>query len=404
MNYNNKKTLKDIDVKNKTVLVRVDFNVPIQNGVITDDNRIIAALPTINYLIENDAKIVLFSHLSRIKTNEDKLKKSLAPVAKRLEELLNKKVKFINQTRGKELKQAVSLLQTKEIILVENTRFEDVLDDQVVKYESKNDPELGKYWASLGEVFVNDAFGTAHRSHASNVGIASNIKISAIGFLVEKELKMLSQAVNDSKKPFIAILGGAKVSDKVGVIENLLPKVDKLLIGGGMSYTFLKAQGRSIGKSLLEEDKIDLAKHYLEVGKDKIVLPVDTACAKEFADVKPTIFETNIPDEWDGLDAGPKTIEMYKEEIKKAKTIVWNGPVGVFEFKNFETGTKSICQAIAEQTKTGAFTLIGGGDSASAAINMGFKDNFSWISTGGGASLEFMEGKELQGISAIQGK
>ncbi|PTD31697.1 phosphoglycerate kinase [Mycoplasma leachii] len=404
MNYNNKKTLKDIDVKNKTVLVRVDFNVPIQNGVITDDNRIIAALPTINYLIENDAKIVLFSHLSRIKTKEDKLKKSLAPVAKRLEELLNKEVKFINQTRGKELEKAVSLLQDKEIILVENTRFEDVLDDQVVKYESKNDPELGKYWASLGEIFVNDAFGTAHRSHASNVGIASNIKVSAIGFLVEKELKMLSQAVNDSKKPFIAILGGAKVSDKIGVIENLLPKVDKLLIGGGMSYTFLKAQGCSIGKSLLEEDKIDLAKYYLEVGKDKIVLPVDTACAKEFADVKPTIFETNIPDEWDGLDAGPKTIEMYKEEIKKAKTIVWNGPVGVFEFKNFETGTKSICQAIAEQTKTGAFTLIGGGDSASAAINMGFKDNFSWISTGGGASLEFMEGKELQGISTIQDK
>ncbi|WFQ91672.1 phosphoglycerate kinase [Mycoplasma feriruminatoris] len=404
MNYNNKKTLKDIDVKNKTVLVRVDFNVPIQSGVITDDNRIIAALPTINYLIENDAKIVLFSHLSRIKSKEDKLKKSLAPVAKRLEEVLNKPVKFVNKTRGLELEQAISSLQPKEIVLVENTRFEDVLEDEVVKYESKNNPELGKYWASLGEVFVNDAFGTAHRAHASNVGIASNIKVSAIGFLVEQELKMLSQAVNEPKKPFVAILGGAKVSDKIGVIENLLPKVDKLLIGGGMSYTFLKALGRNIGKSLLEEDKIDLAKHYLEIAKDKIVVPVDTACSKEFADVTPTIFEGNIPDEWDGLDAGPKTIELYRNVIKDAKTIVWNGPVGVFEFKNFEKGTRAVCQAIAEQTKKGAFTLIGGGDSASAAINMGFKDDFSWISTGGGASLEFMEGKELLGISAIQEK
>lgn len=402
MNYNKKKTLKDIQVTGQKVIVRVDFNVPLKDGVITDDNRIQAALPTIQHLIEQKAKVVLLSHLSRIKTEDDKKTKSLAPIAKRLSELLKKEVKFIPATRGAELETAIKEMQDGEVILMENTRFEDVKDGAVVKFESKNNPELGKYWASLGQIFVNDAFGTAHRAHASNVGISTYIGTSAIGFLVEKELTMLAKGIDSPERPFVAILGGAKVSDKIGVIDNLLQKVDKILIGGGMAYTFFAAQGLKVGKSLLENDKIEDAKKYLEAGKGKIILPIDSACATEFADVTPTDLAGDLPDDMMGLDIGPKTIELFKKELQGAKTVVWNGPMGVSEFKNFNKGTIAVCESIAGLS--GAFTLIGGGDSAAAAISLGFKDNFSWISTGGGASLEYMEGKVLPGIEAIQNR
>lgn len=405
MDYNKKKTIKDLDVANKKVLVRVDFNVPLdKQGNITDDNRITAALPTIKYLVENQAKVVLFSHLSRIKSEADKQTKTLKPIAKRLEELMKQKVLFVPATEGEELETAINKLNPGEILLVENTRFEDVIDGEVVKRESKNDPSLGKYWARLGDVFINDAFGTAHRAHASNVGIASNIAQSGIGFLVEAELANLSKGIDNPATPFVAILGGAKVSDKIGVIDNLLNKVDKILIGGGMAYTFFAAQGHGVGKSLLEEDKIEDAKHYLEIGQGKIVLPVDSANAPSFEDVVPAFSDTSndMPTEVMGLDIGPKTIELFKKELAGAKTVVWNGPMGVTEFKNFEKGTLEVGQAIANLD--GAFTLIGGGDSAAAAKKLGLADKFSWISTGGGASLEYMEGKALPGIEAIQDK
>ncbi|AOG60738.1 phosphoglycerate kinase [Spiroplasma helicoides] len=395
-----KKTLKDVQVANKTVLVRVDFNVPIKDGVITDDNRIKAALPTIKHLVDQGSKVVLFSHLSRIKEEADKAKKSLAPVAKRLEELAGQSIKFVAQTRGAELEDAIKSLKSGEILLFENTRFEDVKDGEVVKYESKNNADLGKYWASLGEVFVNDAFGTAHRAHASNVGIASNIKESCVGFLVQKELEMLAKGVDAPEHPFVAIIGGAKVSDKIGVIDHLLDKADKIIIGGGMAYTFFKAQGHSIGKSLCEEDKLDLAKQYLEKSNGKIVLPIDSANAPEFKDVEPTFSGVDLPDDVMGLDIGPKSIELFKETLKGAKTVAWNGPMGVFEFENFKKGTVAVCEAIANLD--GAFTLIGGGDSAAAAIQNGFATKFTHISTGGGASLEYMEGKTLPGVEAIQ--
>lgn len=397
-----KKTLKDVQVSNKTVLVRVDFNVPIKDGVITDDNRINAALPTINYLIENNAKVVLFSHLSRIKEEADKSKKSLAPVAKKLSEALGKEVKFVAQTRGKELEDAISSLNNGEVLLFENTRFEDVVNNEVVKYESKNNPELGAYWASLGDLFVNDAFGTAHRSHASNVGIASNIKESCVGFLVQKELEMLGKGIDNPEHPFVAIIGGAKVSDKIGVIDNLLKKADKIIIGGGMAFTFFKAQGHKIGKSLCEEDKLELAKEFLDKGKDKLVLPVDSACAADFKDVKPIYEGVDLPDDLMGLDIGPKSIKLFQDTLKGAKTVAWNGPMGVFEFENFKVGTVGVCEEIANLKN--AFTLIGGGDSAAAAIQLGYKDKFTHISTGGGASLEYMEGKALPGVEAIQEK
>lgn len=397
-----KKTLNDIQVSNKTVLVRVDFNVPLIDGVITDDNRIQAAMPTIKYLVENNAKVVLFSHLSRIKDEADKSKKSLAVVAKKLEEIAGQKITFVPQTRGEELESAIKALNGGEILLFENTRFEDVKDGEVVKFESKNDPELGKYWAGLGDIFVNDAFGTAHRAHASNVGISKNIAESCVGFLVQKELEMLSQGIDAPEKPFIAIIGGAKVSDKIGVIDNLLKKADKILIGGGMSYTFFRALGYTIGDSIVENDKVELAKEYLEKANGKIVLPVDIAIAPEFKDVKPEYSGVNIPDGMEGLDIGPKTLENYKNIIKTAKTVAWNGPMGVFEMENFRVGTIGVCEAISELKDS--FTLIGGGDSAAAAIQFGFKDKFTHISTGGGASLEYMEGKVLPGVEAIQEK
>ncbi|MDY5060585.1 phosphoglycerate kinase [Staphylococcus simulans] len=394
-----KKHVSDLDLKGKVVLERADFNVPLKDGEITNDNRIVQALPTIEYILDQGGKLVLFSHLGKVKEESDKEKLTLKPVAVRLSEKLGKDVKFVPQTRGKELEDAVAALKEGEVLLVENTRFED-LDG---KKESKNDPELGKYWASLGDVFVNDAFGTAHRSHASNVGIASNLE-SAAGDLMEKEIKFIGGVVNNPDKPVVAILGGAKVSDKIGVIENLLNVADKVLIGGGMAYTFLKAQGYEIGKSLLEADKVDFAKDLLERAGNKIVLPVDGKVAREFSnDAQITVVDIDqIPEDQEALDIGPKTVELFKKELEGAHTVVWNGPMGVFEFENFAQGTIGVCEAIAELKD--ATTIIGGGDSAAAAMMLGFEDDFTHISTGGGASLEYLEGKELPGIASISDK
>ncbi|MFW7433717.1 phosphoglycerate kinase [Vagococcus carniphilus] len=393
-----KKTVEDLELKDKKVLVRVDFNVPLKDGEITNDNRIVAALPTIKYITEKGGKAILFSHLGRVKTEEDKEGKSLKPVAKRLSELLDTPVTFIPETRGEALEKAISNMSAGDILVVENTRFEDIDG----KKESKNDPELGKYWASLGDVFINDAFGTAHRAHASNVGIASNLP-SAAGYLMEKEIKFIGGAVDEPKRPFVAILGGAKVSDKIGVIENLIEKADKILIGGGMTYTFNVAQGREIGKSIVELDKVDLAKSLLEKAGDKIVLPVDTVCAAEFDnDAATEIHTENIPANLEGLDIGPKTIELFTKELQGAKTVVWNGPMGVFELPTFAKGTIGVCEAIANLED--ATTIIGGGDSAAAAIQLGYAEKFTHISTGGGASLEYLEGKKLPGVESISDK
>lgn len=391
-----KKTIEDLSVKEKKVLVRVDFNVPMQDGVITDDNRIVQALPTIEYLIKENAKIILFSHLGRVKTVEDKLTASLEPVSKRLSELLGKKVTFVNETRGPKLETAINAMNDGDILMFENTRFEDIEGNK----ESKNNPELGKYWASLGDVFVNDAFGTAHRAHASNVGIASHLE-SAAGFLMGKELRYIGDAVDNPTRPFIAILGGAKVSDKIGVIENLLKKADKILIGGGMAYTFMKALGFAIGTSICENDKIELANDLLHKANGKIILPVDLVVATEFkADAVHHITTYKlIQDNEMGLDVGPKTIELFAKELKGAKTVVWNGPLGVFEFENFSTGTRAICEILANLKD--CKTIIGGGDSAAAAIQMGYANRFTHISTGGGASLEYLEGQLLPGVESL---
>ena len=394
-----KKIVTDLQVEGKKVLVRVDFNVPLKDGVITDDNRIVQALPTIKYLIDHNAKVILFSHLGKVKSEEDKAKLSLRPVAERLSELLEKTVTFVPETRGEKLEAAINALKEGDVLLFENTRFED-LDG---KKESKNDPELGKYWASLGDLFVNDAFGTAHRSHASNVGIASQLE-SAAGFLMEKEIKFIGGAVDNPERPFVAILGGAKVSDKIGVINSLLDKADKVLIGGGMAYTFFKAMGREVGLSLLELDRVELAKEIMEKAGDKLVLPIDNVVAKEFSnDAVATIVASDaIPADQEGLDIGPKTVELFASYLKDAKTVVWNGPMGVFELPNFAKGTIGVCEAIANLE--GATTIIGGGDSAAAAISLGYADKFTHISTGGGASLEYLEGKELPGVAAISDK
>ena len=385
-----KKIVTDLSVKGKKVLVRVDFNVPLKDGVITDDNRIVQALPTIQYLIDNHAKVILFSHLGKVKSEEDKARLSLRPVAVRLSELLKKDVTFVPETRGEALESAINGLAEGDVLLFENTRFED-LDG---KKESKNDPELGKYWASLGELFVNDAFGTAHRAHASNVA----------GFLMEKEIKFIGGAVDTPERPFVAILGGAKVSDKIGVIESLIDKADKVLIGGGMAYTFFKAMGREVGLSLLEVDRIELAKQLMEKAGDKLVLPIDNVVAKEFSNdaVATTVPSDQIPADQEGLDIGPKTVELFASYLKDAKTVVWNGPMGVFELSNFAKGTIGVCEAIA--SLEGATTIIGGGDSAAAAISLGYADKFTHISTGGGASLEYLEGKELPGVASISDK
>ena len=397
-----KLTVKDVDLKGKKVLVRVDFNVPVKDGVITNDNRITAALPTIKYILEQGGRAILFSHLGRVKEEADKEGKSLAPVAADLAAKLGQEVKFIpGVTRGAELEAAINALEDGQVLLVENTRFEDVDG----KKESKNDPELGKYWASLGDgIFVNDAFGTAHRAHASNVGISANVDKAVAGFLLENEIAYIKEAVEAPERPFVAILGGSKVSDKIGVIENLLEKADKVLIGGGMTYTFYKAQGIEIGNSLVEEDKLDVAKALLEKSNGKLILPVDSKEANAFADyteVKDTEGEAVDPG-FLGLDIGPKSIAKFDEALTGAKTVVWNGPMGVFENPDFQAGTIGVMDAIVKQP--GVKSIIGGGDSAAAAINLGRADKFSWISTGGGASMELLEGKELPGLAALTEK
>lgn len=397
-----KKIVTDLNVAGKKVLMRVDFNVPMKDGKITDENRIVAALPTIKYVLENGGKVIAFSHLGKVKEAADLEKRNIEPVAKRLAELLGQPVTFINATRGEELEKAVANLKDGEILMFQNTRFED-LDG---KKESKNDPELGKYWASLGDLFVNDAFGTAHRAHASNVGIAANIGEgnTAAGFLMEKEIKFIGGAVDAPERPLVAILGGAKVSDKIGVIENLLVKADKILIGGAMMFTFFKALGKNTGKSLVEEDKVELAKSLLEKANGKIVLPIDTVICKEFSNDAPhsVVSVDAIPDDEMGLDVGPATVKLFADQLVGAKTVVWNGPMGVFEMSNYAKGTIGVCEAIANLEN--ATTIIGGGDSAAAAISLGFADKFSHISTGGGASLEYLEGKKLPGVESISNK
>ena len=399
-----KKIVSDLQVKGKKVLIRVDFNVPMKNGVITDDTRVRAALPTIEYVVNNGGKAIVFSHLGRVKEEADILKNDIAPVAKRLEELIKKPVKFVNATRGKELEDAVNQLKEGEILMFQNTRYEDydVQAQKETKYESKNNAELGAYWASLGDVFVNDAFGTAHRAAASNVGIAANVKETAAGFLLEKEIKFIGGAVDEPKRPYVAILGGSKVSDKIGVIEALIAKADKILVGGAMMFTFLKAQGYNIGASRCEEDKLDLAKDLLAKANGKIVLPVDAVVNKAFEDV-PGVNKSIAAFDADdmGLDIGSKTLELFAENLNGAKTVVWNGPMGVFEMKNYAAGTIGVCELLAKLTTEGAQTIIGGGDSAAAAEQLGYASKVSHISTGGGASLEYLEGKVLPGIACV---
>ncbi|MGQ7689399.1 phosphoglycerate kinase [Streptococcus parasuis] len=397
-----KLTVKDVELKGKKVLVRVDFNVPLKDGVITNDNRITAALPTIKYILEQGGRAILFSHLGRVKEEADKEGKSLAPVAADLAAKLGQEVAFIaGATRGAELEAAINALEDGQVLLVENTRFEDVDG----KKESKNDEELGKYWASLGDgIFVNDAFGTAHRAHASNVGISANVEKAVAGFLLENEIAYIQEAVETPEHPFVAILGGSKVSDKIGVIENLLEKADKVIIGGGMTYTFYKAQGIEIGNSLVEEDKLDVAKALLDKANGKLILPVDSKEANAFAgytEVRDTEGEA-VSEGFLGLDIGPKSIAKFDEALTGAKTVVWNGPMGVFENPDFQAGTIGVMDAIVKQP--GVKSIIGGGDSAAAAINLGRADKFSWISTGGGASMELLEGKVLPGLAALTEK
>ena len=399
-----KLTVEDLPLEGKKVLMRVDFNVPIKDGVVGDDNRIVAALPTIKYVIDHGGRAILFSHLGRIKKEEDKPGLSLRPVAERLSNLLNKPVTFVPVTEGKQLEDAIDNMKNGDVLLVQNTRYEDVKDGEYVKRESGNDPELGKYWASLGDVFVNDAFGTAHRKHASNVGIATNMPgKAAAGYLMEKEIKFLGDAVDNPERPFVAILGGAKVSDKIGVIDNLLDKADKIIIGGGMAYTFYAAKGIKVGNSLVEKDKIDVAKQILDKAGDKLVLPIDYVVADKFnndADTK--VVEGDIDDGWMALDIGPKSVEEFKNVLKDAKTVVWNGPMGVFEMPNFAKGTLEIGKFLG--TLTDATTIVGGGDSTAAVKELGVADKLTHISTGGGASLTYLEGNELPGIAAISDK
>lgn len=392
-----KKTIEDFNLDNKKVLIRVDFNVPMKDGIITDDNRIKESLKTIKYAIDANAKVVLFSHLGRIKEEKDLEKNSLEPVAKRLSELLNKEVKFCNSTRGPILESMVENMLPKDVVLVQNTRYEDLYG----KLESSNDLELGKYWASLGDIFINDAFGTSHRAHASNVGIASNLP-SGLGFLVEKEIKNLSIATEEDIHPYTVILGGAKVNDKIGVIENLAKKADYILIGGGMSYTFLKAIGKSIGKSLLDEESIGFCKEMLEKYSNKIVLPVDSVNAKSIEDKNPRVSNIdNIKEDEIGLDIGEKTVELFKKYLEKSKLVVWNGTLGYSEVEAFKYGTIGVLEILKSLD---AVKIIGGGDTAASVINFGYKDSMTHISTGGGASLEFLEGKKLPGIEAVEDK
>ena len=393
----NKKTVKDIDLKGKKVLVRCDFNVPMdEERNITDNTRIVAALPTIKYLLEENCAVILCSHLGRPK-GEFKPEFSLKPVAKELSKLLDKEVIMANDVIGEDATSKAKALQPGQILLLENVRFH--------REETDNDPEFSKKLASMAEIYVNDAFGTAHRAHASTEGVARYLPAVA-GFLIEKELKFLGNAISNPVRPFVAILGGAKVSDKIGVIDSLLEKVDTLMIGGGMAYTFFKAQGYGVGNSLCELDKLDLAKSLMEKAKAKgvkLMLPVDTVVGKEFKEdtESKTVAWTDIPDDWEGFDIGEKTIEMFSDELKSAKTVVWNGPLGLFEFAQFAKGTNAIAKVLSELDAT---TIIGGGDSAAAVKKAGLQDKMTHISTGGGASLEFLEGKKLPGIECLQDK
>ena len=394
MNYN-KKTVRDLDLAGKKVLLRCDFNVPQDKatGKITSDKRIVASLPTIRYLLEHGAAVIACSHLGKPK-GEWKESLTLAPVAQRLSELLEIPVEFAKDIVGEDAKAKAAALQPGQVLLLENLRFD--------KGEEKNDPELAKALASLADVYVSDAFGTVHRAHASTAGVAAYLPAYA-GLLVEKELSVMGKALDDPKRPFVAILGGAKVSDKIGVINNLLEKADTIIIGGGMAYTFLKAQGYSVGTSLLEEDKVDYAREMIEKAKEKgvnLLLPMDTAVHDKFEDVEEfmTVDVTGIPDGYMGLDIGPQTIKLFSNAIRGAGTVVWNGPMGVFEFPSFATGTEEVARAVAE---SGAITIVGGGDSAAAVEKLGFADRMTHISTGGGASLEFLEGKELPGVACL---
>lgn len=396
-----KKTIEDLQLENKKVILRVDFNVPISNNTIMDTKRIDEELPTIKYILSKNASLIILSHLGRVKTEEDKKTKSLEIVAKKLAQLLNRDVKFINENRSETVTNAAKNLKPGEILVLENTRFQDLNN----KAESNNDEDLAKYWASLGDVYVNDAFGTAHRAHASTYGISQYSKESALGFLMNNEVEHLQKLLVGFKRPFVAIIGGAKVSDKIKVLEKLFELADKVLIVGGMAYTFQKALNRKIGTSIFEEDKVEMAKEYLNKYKGKIVLPIDNAYVDEFADKTPKFTSPENPDIPDGnmgLDIGPESIKLFASIIKNAKTIFWNGPAGVTEFSNFEAGTKGIATAIAQNRD--CYSVVGGGDSVTAINKLGYQDKFSFISTGGGASIEFVQGKKLPGIEAIQDK
>lgn len=388
-----KKTIRDYDLNNKKVIIRVDFNVPMKDGVILDDTRIRESLPTIKYALMNNAKVILMSHLGRIKTEKDKENLSLKNVCKRLSQLLNKEVIFVPFTRGLELEKSIENMEQGDIILMENTRFEDLNGN----LESGNDSNLGKYWANLGDIFINDAFGTCHRSHASNVGIASNIP-SGIGFLVEKEIKNLSVVLNNPNKPFTVIMGGAKISDKVPIIDALAKKADNILIGGAMAFTFLLATGLNVGSSLVDENSISIALDLLKKYADKIILPIDAVVSDSINGKGIEKFVSDIKSNDVGLDIGSKTVEIFGEYLIESKTILWNGPVGYVENSEFQGGTRGLCEILKNLD---ACKIVGGGDSASAIINLGYKDYMTHISTGGGASLEFIEGKQLPGIVVI---
>lgn len=391
------KTIRDFDLKGKTVLIRCDFNVPMRDREILDDTRIRASLPTIQYALKEGAKIVLFSHLGRIKEEKDLDKNSLAPVAASLEKLLSHPVTFVPETRGKGLEEAIANLKEQDIVLVQNTRYEDLNG----KKESNNDEELGTYWASLGDIFINDAFGTAHRSHASNVGIASHLP-SGIGFLIEKELEQL-ELVKHPEHPFVVLLGGSKVQDKIGILQSLVVQADYLLIGGGMAYTFLKEEGYEIGTSLLDQENLSFCHELLSKYENKIILPVDHVISRELSDTSPreVVSTSEIPTDQMGLDIGPKTVELFEHYLKNAKTILWNGPVGAYEFSHFQKGTNDLLIYLSNLSST---TVIGGGDTAAAATLLGVADKMTHVATGGGATLEYLEGKPLPGISVIEMK
>lgn len=385
------KTIKDMDLKNKKVLIRCDFNVPIENGKITDDTRIKASLETIKYCLKKNAKVILFSHLGRIKEEQDLKKYDLKPVAEHLTKLLDQEIIFIKKTRGEELEEAVKKLKPKQVLLVQNTRYED-LDG---KKESSNDKELGEYWANLGDIFINDAFGTVHRSHASNCGIASHLP-HAVGFLIEKEINALS-SLNDPERPFIVILGGSKVQDKIGVIKNLVKKADKILIGGGMAFTFLQSEGFNIGTSLLDSNNLEFCQQMIQKYPEKIVLPVDVKATTEYSNKTKMVIRdiTQIEDDEMGLDIGPRTVELYQSYLKEAKVVLWNGPLGVCEFSKYKMSTVNLMKYLINNDIK---TILGGGDIVAAATNNKLKDKFYHVSTGGGATLEYLEGKELPGL------